>query len=365
MPLLPITLSFLIALAPADLGEPKKVTSKAGGFTVSMPGKTEQKTINEKTSAGPAEVHVLVSEVDGITFIASGAVNSAKVPVDQNSPYFDNIRESATTGPGKTLQKERRGVYHKMPMCYYRYAMTAPNGKAYVVQARYLIADPTHIYTLQVFIPKNINIDTEVHDFFESLEIGEPPALKGEPKASAKEKAMEKDGLGPVVAAKWRLFTPADKGFSVSMPGEPTAEKQDIVENSTKVDTYTVDLGDRAYSAVCYDFPAKIAQQDPGTTLNNLTNGMAQSMKGTVAELKPVKDEGLEGREFRIEFTGPGNVGPAIARGRAYLVGTKVYVLAYNGSKGTEDREEVRKFLVSFQLARSSPPAKAKAKGRP
>jgi hypothetical protein len=351
-------------MMPADLGEWRKVSSKDGAYSVMMPGKPQQKTIKEQTDAGPAVAHAIVSEINGITFIATGVENSARVPVDKDSPYFDNIRETVAKGAGKTLQVERRNTYKEMPYSYYRYALKAPDGQQFIVQARYIISDATHIFTLQVYIPKGVNIDDDVHKFFQSLERTEiAPKSAGKSKEKVAEKPDTK-GVGPAIEAKWRSFSPPSKLISVLMPGESKREQQETGDPSVKCETYTVDLGDRSYSLVCFDFPAKITQKEPGAMLEVIVKGLAEGIKGTVAELKPVKDDGLEGREILIDFAGPDAGKPAIVRSRAYLVGTNVYVLQYSGAKGTGDRDEVVKFLESFQKSKSKPAAKAKANGR-
>jgi hypothetical protein len=366
--LMPISLLMLPLLivfqAPDVQGDWRKVTSEAGGFSVTVPGKVEQKTATQPSDDGPIEVRNIVAESQGIRYVATSMALPTRLPENEQIGYFDSVRKSYTTGKGKTLQKEQRGTFHGMPICYFRITTTDAQGQPKVEQSRFIIGDATNLYILQVIIPKGVDVNEDVKRFFDSFkrtEAGERAASNGVAKGPGLDKGK---GPGPMVAAKWRPFTPLGKGFSASMPGEPKHANQNPADGSMKIDTYEVDLGDRVYSAVCFELPKGVAEEKIGTALEAMCKDLTSGLKGKVAELKVVQDEGLDGREVLFEFVRPDNSKPAVGRARAFIAGSHAYLMTFTGAKGMADGEEVQKFLESFRITRSSAPAKAKAKGR-
>jgi hypothetical protein len=356
-----LMMSLLIAFqAPGAQEDWRKVTSEAGGFSVTVPGKVEQKTATQQSDDGPVEVRNIVAESQGIRYVATSMVLPKRLPESEHAVYFDGVRKSYATGKGKTLQKEQRGTFQGMPMCYFRITTTDAQGQPKVEQTRFIIGDPTNIYILQVIIPKGVDVNEDVKRFFVSFkrtDAGERTAAKGVATDKGK-------GPGPAVAAKWRPFTPLGKGFSASMPGEPKHIRQDPADGSMKIDSYEVDLGDRVYSAVCFELPKGVAEEKIGTALDAMCKDLASGLKGKAAELKAVQDEGLDGREVLFEFARPDNGKPAVGRARAFINGSRAYLMSFAGAKGMADGEEVKKFLESFRVVKSSTPAKPKAKGR-
>ena len=358
---LALTLSLLVAWQGPGGDGWRKVTSDSGGFSVSLPVRSEERAETQQNAAGPIEVRRIIAAAGDVRYIATAMLFPAAMPAEERTTYFDGVRQAYSSGKGKSLQKEQRGTHQGMPMSYLRIGLVDDQGSPRVEQARFLIGDATHFYILQANVPKGVDVNDDVKRFFESFKRTEG-SMRPAAKAAGNGPAAETSGgVGPAVAAKWRPFTPPGKGFTTSMPGEPKHPKQLLLEGGVKMDSYAVDLGDREYSALCYELPQPVTADQVSSAMEGVCKDLATGLKGTIAQLKPIQDDRLEGREALIEFAGPDQGKPAVARARVFLVGSRAYLMAYSGAKGTSDRDEVRKFLESFRI-KSDVPTKPKAR---
>lgn len=160
--------------------------------------------------------------------------------------------------------------------------------------------------------------------------------------------------VGPTAAQGWENFSPADAGFSVSMPGKPTASNQEVPTASGQIinHLYMLQLEQSVYIVTYADFPRPTS--DPAMIKAMLDRARDSATKATGGELKDEKEiklDGNPGREWFVRFPS------SLARARAYWVrNQRLYQAIVMMPEGKDaDAERAReammaKFLDSFAL---------------
>ena len=355
----PIAVALLVSLSIAaqksgdrKQDEWKRVASRGGGFSVLVPGKVEQKVEREKTDDGVVETHMIISNAKVVTYVATVVLAKDPVTPDKEKQFFDDIRSGYAQSDGRTVLKEERGgKYRGKSTCFYHVVSPAPDGKPRHEHTRFLVGDPTHLYTIQVVYPEGVDVTDDIRRFFDSLEYD----LNQAPREATSKVAPPRAPASKAVGAKWRSYTPPTKGFSALMPGEPKVQHQDLPDGPVGIDSYEVDLGAHAFSVAVYTNPPAVAAKPAAENLENLCRGIVRGMKGTLDTIKPAPRSSFEGRAASFTLTNPDTGEPADGRIRVYADGARLLVALYVGPKGSGDEGEANRFLAAFRPTRATP----------
>lgn len=148
------------------------------------------------------------------------------------------------------------------------------------------------------------------------------------------------------------VLTNRDGRFTVNFPGKATESTQTI--NTQKgvavAHIYTYQGPNRAtYTALYSDYPSgSVGKSLPETIYDGAINGAIGQAGGTLKSSTKLEAGGLVGRE--AVFDAPGQ--KECVRVRYFLVGDRLYQVAYDGPAGSEGGKEASTFLESFKIAR-------------
>jgi hypothetical protein len=178
---------------------------------------------------------------------------------------------------------------------------------------------------------------------------GNPATATAEPLAT----------IGAAAAADWQLFTSAEGGFSLLLPGKPTEQKQPVETNTGTIDAvmYITEVDGTAYGAGFSDFPGETSAVDPADVLAGARDGAVQNVNGTVVDEKPIELSGYPGLEIAIELPADASAPDgAMYRARLYLIGNRLYQVIYVALKPADNPDDYQKLFDSFQLENSPEP---------
>ncbi len=157
----------------------------------------------------------------------------------------------------------------------------------------------------------------------------------------------------PTQAAKvqWQSFSPADGGFSVLMPGQPTQKKQTLNTPAGNIDTYfytsTQDGGKINYTVSYVELPKGVEKMSPPVLLEAMANGLMGDSRVKVLSEQTIQLGDYPGRAFKIEAPDK-----ALIMHRAYLVKQRIYQIAVQVPQAQEKTlsGDVDRFFNSFKL---------------
>lgn len=160
---------------------------------------------------------------------------------------------------------------------------------------------------------------------------------------------------------EWEKFAPSGGGFSVLMPGKPTANDQEVPTPNGKLINrmFLLDAGESAYLVAYMDFPEPVS--DPARIKAMLDSARDQAIAGTRGRLKEEKEIKLgehTGREWFVALPG------GLLRARGYWVKQRVYQVVVLMPEGKDAASEsareatMARFLNSFALTPETPGAK-------
>lgn len=162
-------------------------------------------------------------------------------------------------------------------------------------------------------------------------------------------------------APKWQLYTHPDKLFSVKFPGKPAEQTQ---EGSTGTDKIRVKVatfidGNRMFmaSANVYSDAERFEGKARDAVLDHALDPVLRAFKGRIAAQKPIKVDGVEGRE--IQITGPGLRNKPFRSAARVLIDPPrtVYVVWTMQLDGDED-PDAQPFLASLHVGKDVETAK-------
>ncbi len=148
------------------------------------------------------------------------------------------------------------------------------------------------------------------------------------------------------------VLTNQDGRFTVNFPGKATESTQRI--NTQKgvavAHIYKYQASNRAtYTALYSDYPPGSVGPSPAETIyDGAINGALGQANGTLKSSTKVEANGLVGRE--AVFDAPSQ--KESVRVRYFLIGDRLYQVAYNGPTGSESGKNANAFLESFKIAR-------------
>ncbi len=154
-----------------------------------------------------------------------------------------------------------------------------------------------------------------------------------------------------VAQAQWQSFSPADGGFSVLMPGQPTQKKQTLNTPAGDINTYfytsTQDGGKVNYTVSYVDLPKGVENTPAPVLLEAMASGLVGDNRVKVVSEQAIKLGDYPGRAFKIQA--PDN---ALIVHRAYLVKQRIYQIAVQVPQAQEKTlsGDVDRFFNSFKL---------------
>jgi len=158
--------------------------------------------------------------------------------------------------------------------------------------------------------------------------------------------------LGAAAGTEWKLFTPKDGGYSVSLPGEPTEAKQDVktATGNIEVTFYALEAKDGAYVVSHSAFPeSALKGGTDDKRLDNARDGAVASAKGRMKSEKKLTLDGFPGREVVIETDAKGM---KAVRTRIYAVNKRLFQTLVVGPKSFVQGKDATMFLDSFKLVK-------------
>lgn len=151
--------------------------------------------------------------------------------------------------------------------------------------------------------------------------------------------------------AGWVEYISDPMGFIVMVP-QPmvySMEKQTTAAGETDIHYFMAEMGAVTYGVVCNDFAAGFeAKVDPKEFLDKGVKGFIDSLAGTVTAEREVTLDAHNGREITMTGTSAGTA--LFGKARFFLIGNRLYQLAYIAEQGKEDIAAVDHFLDSFKL---------------
>ncbi len=167
---------------------------------------------------------------------------------------------------------------------------------------------------------------------------GAPPA----PAASAPALPGADKPLPPGI-----VFTPADKSFTVSVPGMPeelelTPEQVEQM-GELRMHQYKLVTDHHIYTMQATDYGARVPE-----SIGAAMDGMQASIvgkDGTLVKVTPIALRGGSGREVRVQLANG-----AVRAARFAFVGSKFSMVAVVAANGKQSAPEIDAFLHSFQL---------------
>jgi len=160
---------------------------------------------------------------------------------------------------------------------------------------------------------------------------------------------------GSLAAAELKDFADPDGGFTVQMPGQPTASTQKAGGGDMKL--YVTEEESDAGSGACLvsvlvipgageEANARLQQR-----LDGGVDGLLRSMSGKLVEVERIQlSDKYPGRFVRAKVKMGETDG--VARARFFLVGDKLYQVMAVGTDSWIDGEDRSTFLRSFKLTK-------------
>jgi hypothetical protein len=153
----------------------------------------------------------------------------------------------------------------------------------------------------------------------------------------------------PVAApahAQWAEYKPDGIGYRVEMPGAPKIQSRDVPSAVGPIKTTMafVERGRTGFIVSYNDYPAEAVKATPREQLlDAIRNGQVGSHKLRGEE--KITINGQPARHLVID-TAQGQV----VVSRLVMVEARLFQVIYLGPKGSEDGDDAKRFLASFQL---------------
>ena len=153
-------------------------------------------------------------------------------------------------------------------------------------------------------------------------------------------------------AAVAETVNSSEWGFSAVFPGQMTVSAQPVQTDAGKVTivTYTSENEQQAFMIAVNDYP-KGTVVSLERSYNGAIEGFANGVKGKIRIREPYKLGNVNGFDFFVD--GPASettAKPMVFHVRTFIIGDRMFQVAYVGPAGTEQNIEVLKFLNSFRL---------------
>lgn len=151
--------------------------------------------------------------------------------------------------------------------------------------------------------------------------------------------------------SEWVEYSSEPHGFSILAPQsfDVSRDTTQTVAGDIELTTYLAELGKAAYGVVCNDFPEGLVEgKDPAILIKGGIQGFVNQFGGRLSGERYLSLNGHSGLE--IALTGSTQGVDIFAKGRFYLVGTRMYQVTVIAEKGSEDMAAIDAYLGSFKL---------------
>lgn len=317
-------------------GEWYLVDSEQGGFSVQMPGQPNEGTSPIKDNAG--------NTIDLHTFVSS------KTTAEYTMTYADYPDQVAALGAEAMLNNTLTGALGKntaigkknitvggSPGMEVEFVDQASQNYAWYMS----VARDNRIYQLIVVATGKDAPDADARRFFDSLTLTRAIS-EGTPEPTA----SSGGGGGGGGGGDWQLFTSAQGGFSIDMPGQPEASTQPSSGGATSY-VFSASKDGRSYMASYTDLPASASGFTPKQLLDSTRDGAATSSGGELVEEQEITLGQYPGRDFTLNVELLKNS----IRQRAFLVGPRLYQIVTTGPGDDVNSADADRFFNSFRLA--------------
>lgn len=149
----------------------------------------------------------------------------------------------------------------------------------------------------------------------------------------------------PAPPLVWKTYTSSSDGFSVSFPGDPSLQKNNIPTDagSFELRAYLSEPGSAALFVGVCDYGAAVQGRDPQSVLTGAKQGAIDNVKAHITTENKITLGTYPGVEFEADND------TMHFSARIYLVGTTLYQIL-TASPLTEPFTDSKRFLDSFQL---------------
>ena len=341
------------------------------GFSMLMPGKPEESTTRQSTEKGSFTVRNFQCETASGLFAVSVLEYAPEVG---NAPAATKVEmltrrcEALVADDKGQIVRQTSGLYEGFPARIVRYTFTAPGERT--TQTR---RDPGH-HGRPAGAPAvgagapGLGFDpADGETFFNSFHLDKPAAGPG---AMARRGQPAPDGAeadptptpAPTRARRpapaqraarpervtWKRFNSAVGGFTVLMPGEPTPNHEEHgVLGAKGVDVFIADHGEARYVVQYQDMTRTAMKKGVGAILKAARHSDEKVVQGKVVGEKEATLKGAIGVSYQIESPDPDG---AVARVRAYMVGTRLYQVIVAAPKTKFPTDDSERFFRSFRL---------------
>jgi len=147
-----------------------------------------------------------------------------------------------------------------------------------------------------------------------------------------------------------KTFTSDEAGFSISFPGSPTQDAQNVNTpiGAITMHTFMIEKSDVAYMVAYSDYPESLVNQTPpDVILSGARDGAVANIQGRLVNEIFISLQGHLGREIIIEAP----AAEAFARVRIYLVENRMYqIMALTSTQQESLTDEITNYLNSFVI---------------
>jgi hypothetical protein len=150
----------------------------------------------------------------------------------------------------------------------------------------------------------------------------------------------------PAAAQNWVEHKPDGVGYRVEMPAAPRVSQRDVPTQIGPIKTTMalVDRGTIAFIVSHNDYPAEAVKTVPKETmLDNISKGQVGAHK--LRSQESITIGGQPARHLVID-TAQGQV----LVSRLVMVEARLFQVIYVGPKGSEESDDAKRFVASFQL---------------
>ncbi len=164
----------------------------------------------------------------------------------------------------------------------------------------------------------------------------------------------------------WREYGPARGLFRVRFPAEPQLSHHEAGTpfGSVRETRYTLRAGDAVLIAESHELPAMaVALMPARSVLDRARVSLIESEEGIPMEPRELADQRVPAQEFSYRL--PGHP-PRYRRARAFLAGTRLYLLVGTAATPVGPEPQVDRFFESFRFwsEGDEPPGPAGSRSR-
>jgi hypothetical protein len=310
----------LAVVAIAWPGPWKSFSSPGGNFRLLMPGTPDLQTLDLPVRGRELKMALHNYEVT-LSNHASFKLGYVDYPGPLDQPIFKQSTESRIAAiNGRVVASPKSIAFNDHPGTEYQCEASLSTGPFVGFCRMYLVE--RRIYFLQAFLPKDHADAAIATKFLDSFEL-----IKKQPAA--------------LDDASWKDFIPKGGDCSLKMPGTPLA----VGTNSYLVGA-TLSAGAADFQFAYQDVNLFTVPRE--AALDELVKS---SSNGQLLSKERIALNGYPGWDFKWAITIDGR--SAVARSRAYIVGSRLYRLTVVLWQHDADPSDVHKFFNSFKLTKT------------